>query len=262
MGKNALLAGLTLLLAGFGVGVFFAGEADSPMLLAITGETAVATDSKLASEMSLGAVQGVERVAVEAKLAVPSSLGGSEETEVESADLSVTVVDTNGAIIPGAKIVVSLAAGVMVTRWASSKGQFSLLKIPLGELSVTSPGYRVMSPTPLRPAVIERSGNLKVVVEGITSVRGAIRIDFTDSGEIRLFKELSPAPREGLLAADRPLLRTRQERLIHLRFLARRKSNGSWEGSVLCAACRASRSRRVRNSAAGPTREMRLRSDL
>ena len=96
----------------------------------------------------------------------PSASIKHQQAQAKLADLQVSVRDTLGAPVPGAKILVNLPTGGMVTRWASATGEFTLLAIPLGELSVTAPGYRVLKPLLFDPAHITESGRLEIVVAG------------------------------------------------------------------------------------------------
>lgn len=89
------------------------------------------------------------------------------QSQVAAADLKGTVVDPNGAVIPGANVTVrNLGTNISRSTTSDANGAYSFVAIPPGDYEITSQasGFKKVSITPLKLA-IGQSAELKVTME-------------------------------------------------------------------------------------------------
>jgi hypothetical protein len=119
----------------------------------------------------------------ETRLAVPS-----EDTQPELVSLEVTALTTNRVPMVGVALSVFMSDGSSVQRWTSGTGKFTLLRVPVGELTMLSLGHELLFPTTDDPVLIKEDGELEVRFADANSISGYIQTATKDQGRVRLYK--------------------------------------------------------------------------
>ncbi len=109
-----------------------------------------------------------------------AALGAFAQSQVASADLRGTVVDPNGAVVPGATITArSIATGITRTTTSGEDGSYALIALPPGEYEITveAATFKKVSITPVR-LTVGQSAELRIPME-----LGAATAEVTITGD-------------------------------------------------------------------------------
>ena len=190
MGKNFALALLALTLGGFALWAISSGVSRSTRVLPTGSEEVTESIESGRPELSLpdpgeAVILPVDTLAEEARQEVRATV------PVQGlVDLDLVLMNPQGEPIPGAKLRVHLAGGKVLTRWTSQLGDFTLFDVPVGEFSVSAPGYRIAFPNVDDPTMVTESGELQIQVAGTHEALISIYSDSIDEGEIRLYRKV------------------------------------------------------------------------
>ena len=95
------------------------------------------------------------------------SVGASGQAQVAASDLRGTIVDPNGAIVPGATVTArNIGTGIIRTTTSGDDGTYTLLALPPGEYEVTAeaPTFKKVTIAPVR-LTVGQSAELKILME-------------------------------------------------------------------------------------------------
>ena len=95
------------------------------------------------------------------------SVGAFGQAQVAASDLRGTVVDPNGAIVPGATITArNIGTGITRTATSGEDGTYTLLALPPGEYEVSAeaPTFKKVSISPVR-LTVGQSADLRILME-------------------------------------------------------------------------------------------------